>query len=157
MEWLAVAHLGFHRKSHNARSSLGKLIASFIGLPILQASDFLFKFADACNKVRLRPLCSEEFFLKHVGWVEPLRNPSSPQTAIDGYRYAPPILRAAGRSAITSTNPHKAAIKTNAKIELVGELVSQATAHKKTRMIRATIRRISVAIINANFLAEVDG
>ena len=42
MEWLAVAHLGFHRKSHNARSSLGKLIASFIGLPILQASDFLF-------------------------------------------------------------------------------------------------------------------
>ena len=28
-----------------------------------------------------------------AGWVEPSRNPSSPQTAIDGYRVAPPILR----------------------------------------------------------------
>ena len=29
-----------------------------------------------------------------VGWVEPLRNPSCQQNAIDGYRFAQPILRA---------------------------------------------------------------
>jgi hypothetical protein len=30
---------------------------------------------------------------RRVGWVEPSRNPSPSQTATDGYRFAPPILR----------------------------------------------------------------
>src|SRR6202011_4940279 len=30
--------------------------------------------------------------------LSPLRNPSTPRTAIDGYRFAPPILRAKGKA-----------------------------------------------------------
>jgi hypothetical protein len=38
---------------------------------------------------------------KLVGWVEPFAKPIDPRIAIDGYHFAPPILRAAGASSFS--------------------------------------------------------
>jgi ABC-type branched-subunit amino acid transport system ATPase component len=45
---------------------------------------------------------------KCIGWVEPLRNPSTPRIAIDGYRFAPPILRRQSISAFNSSSRQSA-------------------------------------------------
>jgi hypothetical protein len=55
-------------------------------------------FAESVMGVGLLP--------QRVGWVEPFAKPITPVTAIDGYRFAPPILRPAQyHSAACSASP----------------------------------------------------
>lgn len=63
MERFAIAHALFNRKSYDASTDIGKLVAALVCFPAFEISNFFFKLAYASNQLRLRAICRDSVSL----------------------------------------------------------------------------------------------
>jgi hypothetical protein len=81
------AAAGFGGRIRGAPLRIGKRLSSVAGIAASEAGR---------AEPKLTVISPQPSTLQCVGWVEPFAKPISSQNEIDGYRFAPPILRSIG-------------------------------------------------------------